>query len=200
MGNIFKYIKEFCIKQTSTLKNFLKKKKSNFFFYSSAFNLLIVTNIFKLKSFSDFIINMLHKDSDYILFRVEQKNYTKNVSIFFQLELFGFIEIDYFFSKKFNNFLGTLYLYFNYYYCNFSFFSKNHKNSPINIKLLQTKNNYQYKYSNKGYKNFLNLFGFGLKSIWYSLKLWVIPTFIFFFIVYYCAVTRLIPLNKIIFQ
>lgn len=129
------------------------------------------------------------------------KHITKNGLFFsFYKTTFGINDILYTVDKKFYNIVDTIFVYFNYLNLNKIFFSKFYKKNPINLRLLQTKNSFQYNILNKNYKNYLNLFNFGLKSIWNSLKLWILPIFIFIFIIYYCSVVKLLPFTKILFQ
>ncbi len=74
------------------------------------------------------------------------------------------------------------------------------KNNAINLKLQQTNNNFIYNFSNKTYSNNLNLFSFGLQSIWKSIRFWVLGVIIALVVVYYCLVIKLLPFTKIVFQ
>jgi hypothetical protein len=99
-----------------------------------------------------------------------KKNFNKNIlknGLFFSFykTTFGINDVLYTIDKKFYNILDSIFIYFNYLNLNKIFFSKFYKKNPINLKLLQTKNSFQYNILNKNYKNYLNLFNFGLKSI-----------------------------------
>lgn len=94
------------------------------------------------------------------------KHITKNGLFFsFYKTTFGINDVLYTVDKKFYNIVDTIFIYFNYLNLNKIFFSKFYKKNPINLRLLQTKNSFQYNILNKNYKNYLNLFNFGLKSI-----------------------------------
>lgn len=92
------------------------------------------------------------------------------------------------------------YFYFNYYIFNRFFSISLYKNNVINLKLLQTKNNFIYKFYNKDYNQFLLLSNYGLKSIWKGIRYWLFSILVALIIVYYCLAVRLLPFAKIIFQ
>lgn len=99
-----------------------------------------------------------------------KKNFNKHIlknGLFFSFykTTFGINDILYTIDRKFYNILDCIFIYFNYLNLNKTFFSKFYKKNPINLRLLQTKNSFQYNIFNKNYKNYLNLFNFGLKSI-----------------------------------
>lgn len=95
--------------------------------------------------------------------------------------------------------VDTLYVYLYYYvYGKYTLLSL-YKNNKINLKLIQTKSNFIYGFGANNYNQNLLLFSYGLKSIWKSVRLWILSIFIGVVVLYYCLVVKLLPFTKIIF-
>ena len=73
-----------------------------------------------------------------------------------------------------------------------------------NFRILNTKNNFYFNFknlkSNKNYLNFLKNFNLsGYFYIFNSIKLWLIPLFLLFSIIYMFLFLKSLPFNKLIF-
>ena len=194
MSGIIKYIIEFFLKLPDKFIKLVYKKIDNLFFYITFFYRDIKYKIFNIESFEDLILKLLYKKRYRVLNKIYEDATTlklklyptelklflnklklkKKFSIlttnlglnmFYNAQLYGFNGVVATFDRRFYKILDGFFLYFNYIYINKFFFSKIYKNSNVNLRLIQTKNNFRYDFVNKGYKDYLNLFNFGLKSI-----------------------------------
>jgi hypothetical protein len=171
MGNL----KNFFFEQKHKFINYLQKRQDRFIFSTNYFYNDLKTKILNLKSVEDFIIKLLYLEKSAFVKKNEKQKkfdeYLKKNNIYMPFYKFGINDILYGLDRKFYDVIDGFLVYINYINYNKYFYSKFYKSNPINLKLLQTKNNFQYNLSNKIYKNYLNLFCFGLKSLFNSLKL-----------------------------
>ena len=130
----------------------------------------------------------------------ERDNYTKEEQFYLHRRSMLFFVRTNFLGDYFFQISDIIFLQLNYYIFQKSLLLSFFKNNKLNLKLIQTKNNFIYNFSNTTYKNNLLLFGYGLKFLWKGLRFWVFSTLIGVSIVYYCMVIKLLPFNKIVFQ
>lgn len=91
-------------------------------------------------------------------------------------------------------------LFISFLFSKFFKVSKKSNHFDFNIKLKQFNNNNFYHFNNKFNSSFLfQTYLYGLRSIWKSLRLWVLPVMIMYLFTYYSFFLRSLPFSKIIF-
>lgn len=91
-------------------------------------------------------------------------------------------------------------LFLSYFFSKFFSIFKKSNHFDFNIKLKQFKNNNFYQFNNKVNSSSLSqTYLYGLRSIWRSLRLWILPITIVYLFTYYSFFLRSLPFAKIVF-
>jgi len=151
------------IKSSDRFINFVSKKLG--FLKVNILSRYIVDKLSSFKSFDLFLNDLLVGYKRKVRPQREGESNSEYLINTYYVLFVMYYKKFYIINDLFYFIIDFFYFYFNYYIFNRFFSISFYKNNVVNLKLLQTKNNFIYKFYNKDYNEFLLLSNYGLKSI-----------------------------------